>query len=859
MVAAATVEMLLIRGSRQKQFLSFAAVGEYFTTQSHPCLNPHNMLSNIWNDLIHAGRSLAKARAFTFVCVVSLGIGMAPVIAIPYFSRVLTIQPPGVKTEGLVEILTTRVGPRAATDIWSYPDYADLRDANTGIALVGWTYGQSEVTKDSVRAMFVSTNYFQTIGLTLTRGPGFSATAAPAVILGYRYWQNHFASDPDIIGKTLMLDAVPHVVAGIAPERFDGHVSGNGEVAVFLPLERHPRFRTAGADRSQEWVLIHGRLMPGVSVAQASAAVSAVTSSLAKQYPGTNENKSGIAALYDAFGNLVKSRLAVIQALGLTLTGMVLLVVCLNISGMVQVRSAMRERELSIRQAIGATRRQLIQYMLSEAIIVAGLGGILASLVLFNLLSLRSLLTDTPLPPQMQEALRMNLPTIGFAVGLCFLTSLVFGLLPAVRFSRPVILSALKDDVGVGGRRVGRVQRVTAAVQVAIAVPLIVMSGISLDRVRSTATADLGFAADLLYAVPLKVDADKVPNADSRIRGVRDDLAKASGIAGATLADSLPLAFRAETVRTALQPDANAAPKFIRVHVTRVDDDYLNTMGIPLLRGRGFAADDRAGAELVTIISKTLDEQLFPNADAGHEIGKRLIFGNDGKTPQTLTIVGVSGDFPTSQMSTPREQLLLPLAQQPSQELFLIARRRPGEPPQKMNATLENAARDFDPDNRGFGTAEDGTPAYPKLVTGVWLRKHSMDDFLTQSAVAAGAGSIILTLSALGIYGVIGLMVATRTRELAVRSALGASRRRVLGMVLVDVVKLVLPGVVVGVILTAAFIRLNGENMGIPLSNVEYLSYVVGAAVAVLVAVVASLAPARRAASVQPMVAMRSQ
>ena len=134
-----------------------------------------------------------------------------------------------------------------------------------------------------------------------------------------------------------------------------------------------------------------------------------------------------------------------------------------------------------------------------------------------------------------------------------------------------------------------------------------------------------------------------------------------------------------------------------------------------------------------------------------------------------------------------------------------------------------------------------------------------MDDFLTGSAVAAGAGSIILTLSALGIYGVVGLMVATRKRELAVRSALGASRRRVLGMVLFDVVKLVLPGVVPGLILTAAFIRLKGESMGIPLSNVEYLSYVVGAAVAVLVAVVSSLAPARRAASVQPMVAMRSE
>jgi predicted permease len=820
------------------------------------------MLSSIWNDLIHAGRSLAKARAFTFVCVVSLGIGMTPVIAIPYVSRVVTLPSPGVKTEGLVEIITTQVGSRAATNRWSYPDYADLRDANIGIALVGWTYGQSEIPKGVVRAMFVSTNYFQEIGVTLMRGPGFSPAqpqfnAEPSVILGYQYWRNHFTSDPDIIGKTLTLDDVPHVVAGVAPDQFHGHVGFNGQTHVYLPLERYPSFRTGGTDRSNEWVHIHGRLMPGVTVAQASAAVSAVTSSLAKEYPSTNENRAGIAAPYSTLGTLGRAQLRVLQAVGLTLTGMVLLVVCLNISGMVQVRSAMRERELSIRQAIGATRRQLIQYLLSEAVIMAGLGAFLASLVLFNLPSVLSLLTDDPLPPEIYDALKLNLPTVGFCVGLCLLTSLVFGLLPAVRFSRPVIISALKDDAGVGGQRVGRVRRVTAALQVAIGVPLIVMSGISLDRVRATATSDLGFAAELLYAVPLKVDGAKIANADFRIRSVRNNLATANGIAGVTLADGLPLDFNGRNGRTALQPEANTAPRFVPVHVTRVDNDYLNTMGIPLLRGRGFSADDRAGTELVTIISKELAARLFPDAEAGQAIGKRLIFGNDEKTLQTLTILGVSGDFPTSQMSTQREQLLLPLAQQPSQDVFLIARSTPGEPPLKMTATLENAARDFNPDNRGFGTP-DGV-AYPTVVTGVWLRKHGMDDFLTQSAVAAIAGGVILTLSALGIYGVVGLMVATRTRELAVRVALGASRRRVLGMVLFDVVKLVVPGVVVGIILTAALIRLNGENMGIPLSNVEYLSYVAGAAVAVLIAIVASLAPARRAASVQPMVAMRSE
>jgi hypothetical protein len=497
-----------------------------------------------------------------------------------------------------------------------------------------------------------------------------------------------------------------------------------------------------------------------------------------------------------------------------------------------------------------------MRYLLAEAVILAGLGAMLASLVLFNLPSVLAWLSGETLPAQIEDALGLDVRMVAICVGLCLLTSLAFGLLPAARFSRPVIVSSLKDDAGVGGLRVGGTHRVTAALQVAIAVPLIVMSGISLDRVRATATSDLGFASELLYAVPLKLDTAENDTAEFRLRNVRDNLAKASGVAAVTLADGLPLDFRYRTTRVALQAGPDVAPRFVPAHGTRVGDGYLNTMGIALLRGRGFTVDDRAGAEMVTVISKTLADQLFANADAGETIGRRLTLGADEKTQQTLAIVGVTGDFPTSQMSTERAQLLLPLAQHPSPNVFLVARSAPGEEPKKLIAALDNAARDFDPASRGFGTG-DGV-AYPAVVTGVWLRENSMRDFLVQSAVAAISGGVILMLAALGIYGVVGLMVATRTREIAVRVALGASRRRVLGMILLDVVKLSTPGVAVGLILTVALMRLNAENMGIQLSNVEYMAYVAGAAVAVAVAVLASLVPARRAASVQPMVAMRS-
>jgi len=391
------------------------------------------------------------------------------------------------------------------------------------------------------------------------------------------------------------------------------------------------------------------------------------------------------------------------------------------------------------------------------------------------------------------------------------------------------------------------------------------MGGICLDRVRATAMSDLGFASDLLYAAPLPLNAVSAEDDAFQIRTAHDSLAKASGVASVTVADGLPLDFRYRIKRVALQTEANVAPKFISAHVTRVGDGYLDTMGIPILRGRDFSADDRAGAELVTLISKPLAEALFPAAEIAAAIGKKLMFGAPGadRTQQTLTIIGITGDFPTSQMSTEREQLLLPLSQHPdvkrnsvqvgsdideTPHLMLIGRSAPDQQTANLTGALENVIRERD---REFKASS--------IVTGVWLRKNSMNDFLGQSSAAGMAGGVILVLAALGIYGVMGLMVATRKREIAVRVALGASRARVIGMILFDVVKLVTPGVFVGMILTAVLIRLNGENMGIPLSYVENLAYIAGAAIAVLVAVVASLAPARRAASVQPMVAMRSE
>lgn len=826
----------------------------------------------IWRDLKLAVRSLAKARAFTFVCVISLGIGMTPVIAVPYGARMFTMAPPGLNTGGLVEVVTTPNGPRQASSQWSYPDFTALRDANTGVTLTGWARAPVKLTLDpslggkiETQALFVSLNYFSTLGVAMAQGAGFYDTADPIVVITQGFWQRRLDADPAAVGRQIIINKVPHTIVGIAQYGFSGHFSMM-DTGLYVPLDRHPRVLADTAvrfDRSADWVHIHGRLSPGVSIEQARGAVVAVMSQLAKEQHATNEFKSGTAEPYDPLGSVDGEDFIVVRTILQTLTTLPLLVVCLNIAGMVQVRSATRERELSIRQAIGASRGRLMQQLLAESVVLAAAAALLASAVLFSIPPLAAWWAGEPLPPQMASALRVDLQMIAICVGLCLGASLVFGWLPAARFSRPVIITVLKDDAGGGGVRAGRVHRLATAMQVAIATPLLVLSSMTLDRVRATATDHLGFDSETLYAAPLNLDAFENENAWLQVRTAREALAQSGGVASVTLADGTPLDFRYRITRVATVPAGPAghdAPKIIAAHVTRVGDGFLDTLGITLLRGRDFGVEDGAGAEGVVLISQPLADRLFPGDEA---VGKKMAFASGEKTERVLTIVGVTSDFPTSQMSTNRAQVLVPLAQHSSVKqdsvgvnddmgggprLMLIARSAPGEPAMKLTAALENAVHELDPEFQ---------PA--SIVTGVWLRKKSVNDFLTQSMVAGVVGGILLLLAALGIYGVVGLMVATRIREIAVRVALGASRRRVMQMVLFDVVKLVLPGVGIGVLLAIAFVKLNGEDFGISLSKLEPLAYVVGAAVAVLIAIAASLAPARRAASVQPMIAMRSE
>jgi putative ABC transport system permease protein len=836
---------------------------------------------SIRRDLAHAARSLRKDKGFTLICVVSLGIGMGAMVALLTFTRALTAPAYGVNPNGVVELLIVPLGPlRAkagewALQQWSYPDFQALRETDIGMDITGWTEEPSQVgiptpeDKEPLRVstLYVSPNYFRTFGVTLARGAGFdspidNSTAAEArVVVNDDFWKSRLSSDPDIIGKPVMINGVPHTVVGITPKDFGGHFhpfQAPGSL-LFVPLERHPRLQEnpdVRNDRTVDWVRIHGRLDANVDVAQANRLVEAAVSGLAKRYPASNEFKSATVESYASMGAAGRPESRRVASVLLSLAGTVLLVVCLNISGMMMVRGANRERELSIRSALGAGRGTLIRHLFFEAVLIAFVAGGISAFVLFGIPAIAGWYLGFPVPAEVD----LDAVSVMISSGLCLIVSVLFGLMPALRFSRPDVMHSLKEDAGGGRPRTIRVHRIAALVQIGIAVPFLVVSGVMLDRVR---TADLGFETDGLAAarLPVPADATSAREASFDIRKVRDNLRQAEGVRSVAIAEGMPVDFDYREFRVAATGDAT----FVTAHVTRVGENFLETIGAPLLRGRTITLEDRMMASPVAVISSPLARLLFPSTEP---IGQRVTVTLADSREETVTIVGVSADFATSQLTTTRPQILLPLpdlsapgaatVESSTPSIFLIARGSPGDEP-KLTSALDAAVRDL-------GVKPLPGVAFSGIVTGKDLLEKSLGDLVSESIAVGVAGGLVLLLAGLGILGVVGFMVTTRTRELAVRMALGATRGRVFGLMLADVVKLVIPGVIGGVLIGAALIRTMGNVMGTPLTvgpeplgMMEPLIYMGASAIAIVVSLLAGLPAARRATSVQPMTAIRSE
>ena len=817
-----------------------------------------HLFAGFGRDLRYAGRALAKARTFSVVCVVSLGVGLGVVFSISLFMGMLTVIPPGVAADELVELVVAPLGPlRAqvgnwAIETWSYPDFEDLRNTDTGMTVAGWMVDDGVLRSESVApqpvsTMHVSANYFPTVGVAPALGRGFNAadedesTAQPVLVVSHRLWQNRLGADPDIVGSALTFNRVEHVIVGVAPEGFRGHLSRRGArpADVWVPLRQHRALSSAIGlrhNRQADWLRVVGRLAPGASIGEASGAVTSLMAGLAEQYPASNQYKAAVVVPYTSTGANQQLEMGIITVMFFGSAGMVLIVVCLNVAGMMLVRSATREHELAMRQALGASRGALMRHLMSEAVVLALAGGLFSTAVVYGGTAAGAWWFESGVP----DALRLNASRVAACIGLSLATTLVFGVLPSVRFSRTTMAMRMKDDAGGGTWRVGRMHRLAAALQVGIALPFLVMGGLLFDSAHTAATADLGFAPDGLFAAAMSVSAAGYADedAESFVRGTKENLRQANGVSSVTVADGLPLDYN---LRRSYVARVGAEAR-VRTHTTRVGGGYLATLGTPLLRGRDVNDSDHAGSELVAVLSESLATQLFPGSDA---LGEQIESALQGNETALFTVVGVTADAATSQMQTSRPQMFVPLAQHPAPRVFLIARATADT--RSMTTAFEEAIADLDPEF-----------SRPNVVTGSVLVRDNIGDLLEQSTLSIVVAAVALVLSALGIYGVVAFMVTARTREMGVRIALGASRRQVIQAVLIDTCKLTVPGLVVGLLLAISAVR-ETNLFWYQFGAVEPLAYTLAIGAALAVALLASLPSAYRAAAVEPLDAIRAE
>ncbi len=812
---------------------------------------------DLGQDFHFALRRLARSRSFTLVAVLSLALGIGINTALFTYVYAMLLEPvPGVDgADGVVELLLTRRGQEQQE--WAYPDFQDLREAQTPIeALAGWKPRDGSLTtadgSERVRVMYVSADYFRVLGVVPKRGRDFlpsedvGSGEHPVAVLSYDLWRNRLGGEPEIIGGTISLNRTPYTVVGVAPEAFKGHQPISRNTDLWVPLVQHPFLagpRTTERDRAAQWLLTLGRLRDDATVSQTNAALQTVFARFAQEYPETNQDRGARAYRFGPIPAYGRAGSVMFTAGLIALTGLVLLIICGNVAGMVLARSVTREREIAVRMALGSGRGRLVRHLMVEALVLALLGGGLGVLLAFwgtSAASSASIAIDIP-----NVSLRPNGMILVFSLALMFVTTLAIGLLPAIRFSRPELVSSLKDDAGGGGRRVGRIHRYAASAQTGLALFLLAISGLFLRALLEMDRKDLGFEPHNLLVTNLDLSTEgyeTLEEAGGFLDRVSESVGSLPGLASVSLADGIPLDQVGNFTRASRADQLDETGGRVLVEFTRAGEGYFQTIGTPILRGRGFEPSDDATSERVVIITQALAERMWPGQDA---LGRRLRFSVARDTAQEFTVVGIVPNVASSRATENWPHVFVALRQQFRPRVMIVARGSADA--STLVRPIQSAILDADP-----------TLPIPQVVTSESLVARGTQGQRSTARMAGGLGLLALVLSAIGVYGVVAFAVAHRTREIGLRMALGASRPQVLGAVLRDAVRLAVPGLAAGALL-AAGLGLGMRSILLGVSPADPISFGCAVGMLSLVVLLASLVPARRASAIDPMAALRSE
>jgi predicted permease len=833
-------------------------------------------MRGILQDVRYAMRQLRKSLGFTTITVLTLALGIGANTAIFTVVNALLLKMLPVKDPQELVVVGNPADPNQRsngtpqTDVFSYPLYKVLRDQNSVFS--GLCAGASDhhivvntdqggSADEKVTGRMVSGNYFSVLGLNAAAGRLFSGSddiaenANPVVVLGYSYWKRKFALSPTSVGRDIRLNGYSFTVIGVAPPGFEGDVVGE-QMALYVPLSMQPQivrgrhWRNAG---NTSWLSLIGRLKSGVTPAQAEANLNVIFQQAGKGDYGaalSADDRNAIRTLHIAVspggGGLsdLRASYKVPLLLLMGIVGLVLLIACVNVANLLLARASVRGREIAVRLAIGGTPHRILQQLLTESILLAFIGGIAGSILAIwgvrVLVSIFESGATLPLVP--------DLRVFAFTLLVIFVTGVLFGLIPALRTLRVRVSPALSDANRTTSGTKSRfgLGKGLIAGQVALSLLVLFAAGLLVRSLQKLMTQDFGYDRD--HIVIARTDPTSAGYDNQGMKTLADQLvARLSGTPGvrAVTYSTNGLFAGTESADAIIVPGFGASQIDDRIaREDYVGPDYFGVVGIPILAGRGIEAQDTSTSTRVAVVNEAMVKYFFHGENP---IGRQFKIDDSAWLDKPLTIVGISRnakDHSNGIREAVKPRFYMPFQQVPEPSQIVLEAQIQGVPSLAVANVMSQ-----------IKAADPRLPiSFVKMLDS--LVNDSAADQIALAKLSAFFAGLALLLACVGLYGVMSYTVAGRTREIGVRMALGARRSDVVQLVLGEGLLLLAVGLAAGVPLALASSKVL-QRFLFEMKSTDPLSLVAVVALLGLVATIAGLIPARRAANVDPMVALR--
>jgi putative ABC transport system permease protein len=806
-------------------------------------------MDNLRSDIRYALRSLSKRPGFTFIAVLTLALGIGANTAIFSAINALLLKPlPFPELDRVVAVWDKMPSRGVLHNEVAMANYLDLKAQNQSFDQLAiyrwWSANLTGVdTPERIQGFLVSANYLDAIGIKPIMGRNFYPEENQpgkdrVAIITHSLWQRRFGGDPNIVNKTITINTIVRTVVGVMPERFNFPKGAE----IYAPLPMTPEVMSSRGNHSY---YIVGRLKPNVSIESAQADTDNITARLEQQYPETN--KGWGATVFPIVADTVRlydTPLWVMMGAG----GLVLLIACANVANLMLARASGRQREIALRAALGASRWRIIRQLLTESVIVALAGGAVG--ILIGFWGIDALRAANPgeaakYAPGWYQ-LGINFPTLAFTLGLSLFSGIVFGLAPALQVSKPNLNDSLKEGSRQTSGSSHYLRSSLVVFEVALSLMLLVGAGLLARSFLSLLKTDPGFNPDNVLTLNLVLPGAKYREQPQRAAFYNDLVQRVKaypGVESAAAVNYLPLGGANSSDSYLVEGVPEPAPGDENEGRYRVcTPDYFRTMGIPLLKGRSFTDQDKAGTTPVVVVNETLARKHWAGEDP---IGKRIRFYGPPERTQWMEIVGVVEDVKHELNLPVTPEYYLPHAQDPWNAMVLVARTR--VEPGSLASALRQQVWAIDKDQPVFD-----------IRTMQEVRSTSVALYSFSSVMLAIFAAVALVLASVGIYGVMAFAVTQRTQEIGIRMALGARALDVLKLVVKHGMKLAVLGIVIGLAGSWAITRFM-EKLLVDVQPTDLLTFSVVSVFLLLSAFVACYLPARRATKVDPLQALRHE